>query len=41
MLGERVIARLVETWLKTEFEGGRHARRLQKIAAAEGGCGGA
>jgi len=27
--------RLVEVWLKTEFEGGRHARRLAKIASIE------
>lgn len=31
MLGERLVDRLVEIWLKTEFEGGRHARRVQKI----------
>lgn len=35
MLGDRVVDRLVETWLKTEFEGGRHARRVEKIAALE------
>jgi ribose 5-phosphate isomerase B len=27
--------RLVEIWLETEFEGGRHARRVGKIAAIE------
>ena len=31
MLGEKLIDRMVEIWLKTEFEGGRHARRVQKI----------
>ena len=35
MLGERRIDRMVEIWLNTEFEGGRHARRLEKIAAIE------
>ena len=31
MLGERLVDRLVEIWLKTEFEGGRHERRVKKI----------
>jgi len=35
ILGERLVDRLVEIWLNTEFEGGRHARRVQKIAALE------
>lgn len=35
MLGERLIDRMVEIWLKTEFEGGRHARRIEKIAELE------
>jgi ribose 5-phosphate isomerase B len=35
MLGERLIDRMVEIWLNTPFEGGRHARRLEKIAALE------
>jgi len=35
MLGERNIENLVRVWLATEFEGGRHARRLEKIAALE------
>ena len=35
MLGERLVDRLVEIWLNTPFEGGRHARRLQKILALE------
>ena len=30
MLGEKLIDRMVEIWLKTEFEGGRHARRVEK-----------
>ena len=37
MLGERLIDRLVETWLNTPFEGGRHSRRIEKITALE--CG--
>ena len=35
MLGERLIDRMVELWLTTPFDGGRHARRLDKIAAME------
>lgn len=35
MLGEKLIDRMVEIWLKTEFEGGRHARRVEKIAKLE------
>jgi ribose 5-phosphate isomerase B len=35
MLGERLIDRMVEIWLKTEFEGGRHARRVEKISDLE------
>lgn len=35
MLGERLVDRIVESWLNTPFEGGRHARRLEKIAAVE------
>lgn len=35
MLGERLIDRMVEIWLKTEFEGGRHARRVEKILHLE------
>ena len=35
MLGERLIDRMVEIWLKTEFEAGRHARRVDKIRALE------
>lgn len=31
ILGERNVDRLVEVWLRTAFEGGRHARRVQKI----------
>jgi ribose 5-phosphate isomerase B len=35
LLGEKLADRLVEIWLKTPFEGGRHARRNQKIIAME------
>lgn len=35
MLGERLVDRLVEVWLKTEFEGGRHTRRIEKITELE------
>ncbi|REK17519.1 MAG: ribose 5-phosphate isomerase B [Planctomycetota bacterium] len=35
MLGERLIDRMIEIWLKTEFEGGRHARRVDKIGNLE------
>ena len=35
MLGDRLVDRLVEIWLKTPFEGGRHARRLSKISDLE------
>lgn len=40
LLGERLVNRMVEIWLTTEFEGGRHARRLEKIAQyeAQNGC---
>jgi ribose 5-phosphate isomerase B len=37
MLGERLIDRMVEIWLSTEFEGGRHARRVEKISQLEKG----
>jgi ribose 5-phosphate isomerase B len=39
ILGDRVIDSLVTIWLNTEFEGGRHARRVLKIAALEGSNG--
>jgi ribose 5-phosphate isomerase B len=35
ILGERLVDRLVSIWLNTEFEGGRHARRVQKITDME------
>ncbi len=35
LLGERLIDRMVEIWLNTPFEGGRHARRVEKISEIE------
>lgn len=35
LLGERLIDRMVEIWLDTPFDGGRHARRVEKILALE------
>jgi ribose 5-phosphate isomerase B len=35
MLGEKLIDRMVEIWLSTPFEAGRHARRVEKIATLE------
>lgn len=35
LLGDRLASRMVELWLSTPFEGGRHARRLGKIAEYE------
>ena len=35
MVAEKLADRIVEIWLKTPFEGGRHARRLHKIASFE------
>ncbi|MDB5388866.1 MAG: sugar-phosphate isomerase, RpiB/LacA/LacB family [Planctomycetaceae bacterium] len=35
LLGERLVSRMLEIWLATAFEGGRHSRRLDKIAEIE------
>lgn len=35
LLGERLVHRMMEIWLATAFEGGRHSRRLEKIAEIE------
>lgn len=35
LLGEELIDRMIRLWLSTEFEGGRHARRVQKINEIE------
>ncbi len=36
IVGEKIVDRLVEIWLETPFEGGRHARRISKICGMEG-----
>lgn len=35
LIGNRPVVDLVRVWLDTAFEGGRHERRLQKIAEIE------
>jgi len=35
LIGEEITRRIVEVWLKTRFEGGRHERRLSKITEFE------
>ena len=37
LLGDEQIDRMVRIWLETEFEGGRHARRVEKITRYESG----
>jgi ribose 5-phosphate isomerase B len=37
MLGMRIIDRIVKIWIEAPFEGGRHSRRLAKVAAMEQG----
>jgi ribose 5-phosphate isomerase B len=37
LLGEELIERMVRIWLETPFDGGRHARRVDKITRFEGG----
>lgn len=39
MIGPEVQDKIIRTWLSTPFEGGRHARRVAKIAALEPDCG--
>jgi ribose 5-phosphate isomerase B len=38
LLGERAMEKIVEVFLRDEFEGGRHARRISKINAIEAGA---
>lgn len=38
LLSARVAERMAEVWVGTEFEGGRHARRLDKIKTIEAHC---
>ena len=35
LLGERLIDRMVELWINTPFDGGRHTRRVERIAEIE------
>jgi ribose 5-phosphate isomerase B len=37
LLGEELIERMIRIWLETPFEGGRHARRVEKIMKYEDG----
>jgi ribose 5-phosphate isomerase B len=37
LLGLRIIDHIVKMWLRTEFDGGRHARRVRKIDVIEQG----
>jgi ribose 5-phosphate isomerase B len=37
MTGEVLLRKIVEMWLTTDFQGGRHQRRINKIAAIEKG----
>lgn len=36
LIGDRPVGDLIRIWLATDFDGGRHARRLEKIAELEG-----
>jgi ribose 5-phosphate isomerase B len=36
-IGEVLLRKIVEVWLSTKFSGGRHRRRVNKIAAIEAG----
>ena len=42
LIGEELMRRVVDVWLRTEYEAGRHERRIEKITAYEenGRCGG-
>ena len=35
LIGEELMRRVVDLWIRTDYEGGRHERRLQKIADYE------
>jgi len=37
LIGEVLLRKIVEVWLETEFHGGRHQRRVDKITAIEQG----
>lgn len=36
VVGEKLALEIIDTWLSTEFEGGRHQRRIDKMMAYEG-----
>ncbi|NPA41084.1 MAG: ribose 5-phosphate isomerase B [Aquificae bacterium] len=38
VLGEDLALAIVETWINTPFEGGRHAKRVELIKNIESGC---
>ncbi len=35
LIGDQLLFLIVNSWLETKFEGGRHARRIEKITAIE------
>ncbi|HNO76650.1 MAG TPA: ribose 5-phosphate isomerase B [Phycisphaerae bacterium] len=35
LIGDQLLFLIVNSWLETKFEGGRHARRIEKIAEIE------
>lgn len=35
LIGDQLISLIVKCWLSTKFEGGRHARRIEKIESIE------
>ncbi len=37
LIGQILVRRIVDTWVRTPFEGGRHERRLAKILKIEDG----
>ena len=37
LLGQTLVRRIVEAWMATPFEGGRHARRVEKIGLIDQG----
>jgi len=37
LLGARLMDKIVEVWIKTPFDGGRHQRRIEKITEIEQG----